>query len=202
MRNVNYHRRETGTPRYGASDFMAVVHVLGGSANVIGYYRGVKIKFAIDIFADFAMVHSPAFEVATGEQYVQERAYSFGNCGNIQSVLCKEGYYYGYGKTGRASVAVQMGRVEIGVSGQATNFNEINWRSRFETNVAPFSATDVIAMFRGWVAVSLTRKFKIEVGVEKDLHHSYFVDPNTSPTRRDIRDTIKYGRVVWAFDSN
>ncbi len=185
--------------RTSGSDYTGMVHVLGGTADVVTYYKGNEYHMSIDLYGDFAMVHSPAFDVATS--FVDDKTlFAKENCGLEQSVLCHEGYYYSYGSTAKLNMTVRRGPVEIGASASASDENIINQRSRFLETAGRAQADDIISSLRGWVAVEVTSRLRLEFGVEKYRHLSNYSDLSVNPATAKISDTIKFGRVIYRFD--
>ena len=185
--------------RIGESDFMSIVHVLGGSADITTYSHGIRMHMVMDVYGDFAMIHSPSFDSVTGERYIDVE-YTMGNCGTIQSVLCHEGYYYGYGATGRARVTAEKGNWRIGVSAAASNESLINQRSRFLETAEHIDAAEILSVLKGWVAFSFMPTLSIELGFEKDSHRSHISSASIPTTNIKLAETVKYGRLIWKFD--
>ena len=63
------------------------VHVFGPSMELASFHRAGYVRLGLDVFGDFAMVRSYAFD-----EYKKNHRID-----NIKSVLMKENYYYAYG---------------------------------------------------------------------------------------------------------
>jgi len=188
-----------GDPRAPGNDFRAIAHVIGNTINLTAYKNGVVMNTVIDVFGDFAMIHSPSFDEAAQSQNMNI-GYTQSNCGNIQSVLCHEGYYYGLGETIRARSSVQVGLVELGASGEINHEKMINSRSRFLETSEDMAGEDRASIVRGWVAYSFSKKLKLEIGVENTVRLSSISGAGISPTSTNNSNVMKYGKLVYKFD--
>ena len=68
------------------TDWLAAVHVLGPSVELTFFHQDGYVRFGMDIFGDFAMVRSFAFE-----KYKENRALD-----GVKTILKKEDYYYAF----------------------------------------------------------------------------------------------------------
>jgi hypothetical protein len=184
-----------GEPRNEKSDFMGIVHVLGGTADLTAYYNGFKVHAVLDIYGDFAMMRSLAFDSATQGKYVSA-GYSDANCNGTQSVLCNEGYYYGLGATQEVQIVISKGRFEFGTGVKNTSTSMINEYSRYAgTDVADNDARDRIAMLRGWVVYQLSKKIRVEFGAEKIYRTGSALGKSISTS-----EIKKYGRLIYQYN--
>ncbi|GIL16832.1 MAG: hypothetical protein BroJett040_05830 [Oligoflexia bacterium] len=140
-------------------DFIANAHVIGSTIQVNGFYRGLKVSFTMDIFADYAMVSSYALE-------------EYENAGNsrdgLLSVLRKRGYYYGSGWTTALQLKAQYKRTEVGTSYQNTALEKSDLvKHRFQdqvTNDADYRDDRSIAKI--WISYALTKSTQVKLAYE------------------------------------
>ncbi len=109
---------EIGGPR---DDFRGVVHVIGTTLDLTAFTNGIRIRCTIDVYGDFAMIRSYAFD-----DYSKTHDVS-----NNLSVLRNEQYYYGRGTTADIHLSASAGKFQVGVAAESIQSSAINSRSRF-----------------------------------------------------------------------
>jgi hypothetical protein len=97
------------------------VNVLGGTMNLVGYLRGVKLRAVIEVYGDFAMVKSYALDGFKEKNDIS-------GAGNLLN--SEEGYYYGGGMTGAFGLSVDIKGLEFGYRFSQTDLQNITGRER------------------------------------------------------------------------
>jgi hypothetical protein len=80
-------------------DWIGTLHVFGPSMELASFHRAGYVRISLDVFGDFAMVSSYAFD-----EYKKNHRID-----NIKSVLMKENYYYAYGVYVNPKIEVRYG---------------------------------------------------------------------------------------------
>jgi hypothetical protein len=80
-------------------DWIGAVHVLGPSMELTSFHRAGYVRIGLDVFGDFAMVRSYAFD-----EYKKNHRID-----NIKSVLMSQNYYYAYGVHVNPKIEVRYG---------------------------------------------------------------------------------------------
>lgn len=167
------------------SDFRGVVHVVGGTLDATIYHNGWKIRATIDVYADFAMIRSYAFE-----SYRQNHDVS-----KVSAVLRDKDYYYGTGGTGSVALSAENDQVGIGISASQSGANGIQSRTRFDTERDPDKMNDQVLTTKGWVVYQLTKSMKLEVGVEHKKR-SGSIGGLPAVTGSEVK---KYGKLIYVY---
>jgi len=166
-------------------DQQGLVHVMGGTVDLIIYSKGVRFRCVLDIYGDFAMMRSYAYETYAAQ---------VGTAG-IQSVLQKRGYYYGFGNTQSVSAIANYQSWELGAKFQTSAASMIDQKTRFYENEDPtLSASDRITNAKVWVAYQLTSSLRLEAGLEKIIREGRMQNTNAGST--DLR---RYGRLFYTY---
>ena len=125
--------------------FHAIVNVLGPTMDVSIYRSGVKIRFTIDVYPDFAAIRSFAFESYTKKMGE--------NLGVIRSVLTEHQYYYAFGVTVNAKMAVQFHDFEVGGSVNSSYLDSIQVLDRYQSQLTNnFRLSDAMNRYQAWIS--------------------------------------------------
>jgi hypothetical protein len=129
-------------------DWFATVNVLGATLDVMAYFHGVRVRFAIDIFADYAMVRNYALR-----NYLEQSSDSVLANKSLKSVMARRGYDFTLGYTDAAKLVFSNDHFELGVSGREHHFYNINGVERFTVDQdKEINATDTIRSLKVWVS--------------------------------------------------
>jgi hypothetical protein len=102
------------------NDFIGIVHIIGSTAQLTNYYKGVKITSTLDIWGDSAMVKS----------FMIEEYKSNNGVDDIVHNLASADYYHGWGMTTKAQVIVELNNLAVGASISDTRTKNTNQRQR------------------------------------------------------------------------
>lgn len=182
---VEVNQETTDSVVASGTDQQGIVHVFGSTVDLVIYQSGVRFRCVLDIYGDFAMMRSYAYE---------NYATQYGTTG-VQSVLQRRGYYYGVGGTQSLSAVANYRNFEAGVRYQSSTASMINTRSRqYEIADPNMQADDRIQNVNVWVAYQLNSKLRLEAGLEKIIREGKL--NNVSVNSTDLR---KYGRLVYSY---
>lgn len=163
--SFNYEDSSDSTNKLEYEEFTQV-RILGTTIDLVMYYKGVRLRATLDVFGDFAMMRSYAFDKYKVDNDISK----------LQSVMRKYGYYYGMGSTVQAKVSAQYKRAEIGSSYQKWHASIIHGRSRFyETDTDMTDFSDERKKFQVWVTYRLTDHLKLQYRVDR-IHRSGAVE--------------------------
>lgn len=154
-------------------DFYAMVNVLGGTMDVTFFQGGNKLRFSIDVYADFAMVRP------YGLEQFQDQG---GSTDNAKSVLAKRGYYYAAGATGIMKLSYASGKNEFGVSYTRHQFESIdnkNLNRHIDLVTDDYSMEDTMQSVRVYYTRDLSTRYKMSVGLEKIFRDGKMTSINT-----------------------
>jgi len=101
-------------------DWIGALHVFGPSMEFTSFYRAGYVRVGLDVFADFAMVRSYAFN-----EYKKNHRID-----NIKSVLMKENYYYAYGVYVNPKIEVRYGSYRFLGEYKYAHYDSIEGRDR------------------------------------------------------------------------
>jgi hypothetical protein len=80
-------------------DWIGALHVFGPSMELASFHRAGYVRISLDVFGDFAMVRSYAFD-----EYKKDHRID-----NVKSVLMNQNYYYAYGVYVNPKIEVRYG---------------------------------------------------------------------------------------------
>jgi hypothetical protein len=129
-------------------DWFATVNVLGATLDVMAYLHGVRVRFAIDIFADYAMIRNYALP-----RYLEEFSDPVQASKSLKSVMANRGYDYAMGYTDAAKLVFSDEQFELGVSGREHYYYNINGVERYTVDQNKgINTTDTIRSLKVWVS--------------------------------------------------
>lgn len=162
-----------------ADDFFAVVNVLGGTLDVHYFIKGTKIRFAVDIYGDFAMVRPYGID-----KYKE-------NGGSLEggnTVLKRKNYYYATGITKGLSFSVERGKWKTGLDAVNHHFQSINSKSldRYSENITrKLDMKDKYQSIKFYVSYQASKSSRVVLGLERLIREG---------TVHDQTDGIKFGQ--------
>jgi hypothetical protein len=178
--------RVNGNNSNPKSDFRGTVHVMGSTLDFIGYKNGLKMRFTLDLYGDFAMIRSWAFESYKANHDVT----------GVASVLANQDYYYGFGTTIDIKASAEYGRFEVGASLQKTNESMINYKMRFyNTETKQLNPTDQIVTAKAWLVYKLSSNTKLEFDFEKIQRQGSIAGGNEVFSN----EIIKTAKLIYAY---
>lgn len=142
-------------------DFFAVVNVLGGTLDVHYFVNGIKMRFAIDMYGDFAMVRPYAVDA-----YQEDGGTLWG--GN--TVLQRKNYYYGRGITNGLNFSIEKDKWKAGLDAVNHYFESINSVSLDRTSEAitrKLDMKDKYTSIKFYVSYEVTKSSKVVMGLER-----------------------------------
>jgi hypothetical protein len=142
---------DSGRP--GGADYLAVMNVVGPLFELLARGHGVRLRLSGELYGDFAMVKSLAFEgrlsPMTGSVY---RPGETG--GRIPGVLGARGYYYALGVTGGTRLDLESSPWDLGASLRADHFDSIAGLDRFRDEMMDeYDLIDQRVIANAWLGV-------------------------------------------------
>ena len=101
-------------------DWIGALHVFGPSMELTSFYKAGYVRIGLDVFADFAMVRSYAFNEYKKDHRIDD----------IKSVLRKENYYYAYGVYVNPKIEVRYGPHRFLAEYKYAHYDSIEGRDR------------------------------------------------------------------------
>jgi hypothetical protein len=101
-------------------DWIGALHVFGPSIELTSFYRSGYVRLGLDVFGDFAMVRSYAFD-----EYKKDHSID-----NIKSVLMAENYYYAYGVSVHPKIEVRYGSYRLLAEYKYAHYDSFENRDR------------------------------------------------------------------------
>jgi hypothetical protein len=101
-------------------DWIGALHVFGPSMELTSFHRAGYVRIGLDVFGDFAMVRSYAFDEYKKGHRVD----------NIKSVLMEEDYYYAYGVYVHPKIEVRYGLYRFLVAYKYAYYDSFEDRDR------------------------------------------------------------------------
>jgi len=157
----------------GFRDKYAIVHLFGPVYE--GCWRGATIGVAwvLEAYPDFALVNAYALNDYSADNAID----------GVKTTLLEEGYYYGYGASAKARIAVTAGPVTIGAAASVHYHESIEGLDRFEDDLSgDVHAADTWYRFDVTLGVPIPRT---PLAVEASARWSH--------RRGDIGDTVATG---------
>lgn len=154
---------------------------------MVMYHKGYRLRATLDIYGDFAMIRSYAFD-----NYKK----SNGTDG-VTTLLANEEYYYGLGMTETASVSLEKGPINVGVSVSQTNVTSIERAERdYKEKIRALYPTDQVFAAKSWLVYELSKSWKAELGLELKRRKG------TINSGADIsaKEIIKYGKLIYQYN--
>jgi hypothetical protein len=102
------------------NDFMGIVHVIGTTAKLVNFYKGLKITSTLDIWGDSVMMHSMLVEDYKNQNPAKELI------GNLDG----SNYYHGFGLTSKGQIILEFNRWAVGATLGANSSMNTNSRQR------------------------------------------------------------------------
>ncbi len=171
-----------------SNDFYAMVNVIGGTMDLTYYRNGSKIRFAVDVYGDFAFVRP------YGLEKFQEAG---GSVEEAKSVLAKRGYYYATGVTGIAKLSYESGKNEFGVEYTQHSFSSVDnlGFNRHEDAVTnDYSMTDDVKSIKIYYTRSVSERVKVSLGLERIMREGTMASINTG---EDVMRRSDVDNRVW-----
>lgn len=170
-----------------SKDFYAMVNVIGTTMDITYYFNGGRLRFALDVYGDFAMVRPYGLE---------ELKNSGHNMEGTKSVLSKRGYYFAAGATGIAAIKYQKGVHEVGTSYTQHYFDSIddqNLNRHIDRVTDDVSMKDRLQSVKIYYTRSISEKYKISLGLERIFREgkiNQVKDGAGLINKKDIEDRI------------
>jgi hypothetical protein len=101
-------------------DWIGALHVFGPSMEFASFHRAGYVRLGLDVFGDFAMVRSYAFD-----EYKKNHRID-----NIKSVLMEENYYYAYGAYVHPKIEVRYGPYRFSAEYKYAHYESFEGRDR------------------------------------------------------------------------
>jgi hypothetical protein len=101
-------------------DWIGAVHVVGPALELTAFHQAGYIRLSVDVFADFAMVRSYAFDTYKKDHRID----------NIKSVLRRENYYYAYGVYVHPKIEVRYGSYRCFADYTYAHYESLDGRDR------------------------------------------------------------------------
>jgi hypothetical protein len=101
-------------------DWIGAVHAVGPALELASFHRAGYMRLGVDVFADFAMVRSYAFDVYKKNHRID----------NIKSVLRRENYYYAYGVYVNPKIEVRYGSHRFFAEYKYAHYDSLEGRDR------------------------------------------------------------------------
>jgi hypothetical protein len=173
-----------GDSHTSKADFHGIAHIVGGTLDLTAYTNGYRIRAIVDVYGDFAMMRSYAFD-----EYAKTHDVS-----HVPNVTREHDYYYGLGHTTSVGVVVNKGRFEAGAKVEDIRTNVLNARTRFAADTDHISQKDRRTKAQAWVAYQISDSVQVKIGAEKNIRSGTIGDTNL--TGSDIR---KYSTLIYTF---
>ncbi|MCP5105682.1 MAG: DUF3943 domain-containing protein [bacterium] len=124
-------RKRTPTPEEDPeeaynTDKICVINLLGPAFDFSFFHKDLKIRFAADVYGDFALVHSLAYFPYADMHEVT----------NTKSTLLNHGYYYALGFTTSSLLQVNYANLEVKGKLKYHYFDSIEGLDRFQKDMA------------------------------------------------------------------
>jgi hypothetical protein len=108
------------------TDKLCVINLLGPAFDLSLFHKDLKIRLTADIYADFALVHSTAYQ-----QYA-----ALNEVTNTKSTLLEHGYYYAIGFTTSSLLQVDFANIELKGKVKYHYFDSVEGLDRFQKDMA------------------------------------------------------------------
>ncbi len=170
-----------------SKDFYAMVNVIGTTMDITYYHNGGKIRFAVDVYADFAMVRPYGLEQFKDGGHDLEAT---------RSVLAKRGYYFAAGATGIATINYQKGDHEFGMAYTQHTFDSIDDKSlnrHIDRVTDDVTMKDRLQSVKVYYTRSLSQKYKVSFGLERIFREGTMDSANNGDriiSKKDIEDRV------------
>ena len=167
-------------------DFFAVVNVLGTTLDVTYYNSGMKMRFVVDIYADFAMVRPYAMNEYKDQGHDFEGA---------MSVLKNRGYYYSLGHTASAKLEISGDKWRAGIEAINSKFSSIS-NPELDRHIDKVTKTlemeDQYRSISAYVTYSTSSSLTIMAGIERIMREGSISDSSLSDdfTRSTTEDRV------------
>ncbi|HEY0709025.1 MAG TPA: DUF3943 domain-containing protein [Polyangia bacterium] len=148
---TGFNYEDRGRP--GADDYMAVMNIAGPIFEMVGRSNGFRLRLAAELYGDFAMVKSLAFEGRLPEMI--GGIYHPGEYGGrIPGVLGARGYYYALGFTAGSRLTLEYWGWDLGGELRTDHFDSIEGYDRFrEEMIDEYDLVDKRTIARAWIGL-------------------------------------------------
>ncbi len=180
---VTWNNRDTENK----NDYYGTINIAGATATLMLKKAEVTIRAELGIYGDFAIVKSYALD-----QY-KSQGNSFEG---MQSIINKQGAYWGYGKTIAQGLAIEYRGVEAGWSFQSSNASASHLYDQGPVGVTGHTQfTDVYRSNQVWVAFRVSEHVKVKLAHEK-LTRKGSVGNSASVSSNETRTS---GYLIYEF---
>jgi len=176
--------RTLGGPQQpNLDDFFGICHVLGPTVDITLYYGAFRLRATLDLFYDFAMVRSFAFEPYRDRH----------GLAGARSVLARKAYSYSNGATTQSRIVIQGGPLELGAQAQISMYESINLFDPAAEEVTDnFSVYDQLKSVRAYSMVKLPAHFTAELVMQATQRKGQIKDVSRSATELRITGGLGY----------
>lgn len=139
-------------------DFMGIVHIAGGTAKIVNYYKGFKITSSLDFWGDSVMMKS----------FMIEKYKGINGRENLVKNLADANYYHGFGVTTQGQVIVEFGKWSTGLNVSYSNATNTNSRQRdLGAVLKELEINDQALNAEFFVERIINSNFKVKFSLEK-----------------------------------
>jgi Domain of unknown function (DUF3943) len=154
-------------------DWIGAVHVLGPSMELTFFHKKGYSRIGLDIFGDFAMVRSFAFD-----KYKKTHSLD-----GIKSILREENYYYAYGVNINPRIDIKYGSYRLFISYKYAHYDSFEGRERIKAS-NDFHLTDK------------KEEYGFTLGRHIDFFHSTFFKRHQIWLETEVRRIARSGFIA------
>jgi hypothetical protein len=171
-----------GRSHRGLSDEYGVIHLLKPVERGWWALGGVELHFSAELSADFAAVHSIAYEA-----YAQRHGRD-----GTKSSLQRHGYAHSWGFSGATLASMRVGGLELGAEAHYGRYESLDGAERFEEVVTeePHGTESLLRMGAYLRAEPPRSAFSGKLELVRDARHSWF------GIWHERRDNLRFGSAL------
>ncbi|UCH93693.1 MAG: DUF3943 domain-containing protein [Candidatus Aminicenantes bacterium] len=163
-----------------------IINLLGPTVDCSLFHKGLRVRFAVDAYGDFSLIHSYAFK-----KYSE--LYEFGQ---TKSTLENHDYYYALGVTFSSKLQVNYSNVELKGFFKYHYFDSVEGLDRFQKDMLEEDDFD-LKDHRWWYNISLGYRIpntsvRLVLGLERWDRKGYIGDLVQQSTERRSYFQIQY----------